>query len=124
VHRIILVSALLLAGCMTTPAATSSASSSTAQQSAPGITAELLARLSELLAQNQDLRKAYLVVAPDNSGYILVPTFDGHLNMTSLYEAVDMLEETVPESQITLALLTPGDLKRNFSRATPFYVRP
>ena len=115
--------ALFLSGCATTFMGTAT-NVSQAQIAAPLLTSELLERLVELLSQNPDLRKAYLAVAPDNNGYILVPSFDGSPNMTSLYEAVDLFKQAEPSVPLTLALLTPGDLKRNFAQAEPIYVRP
>jgi hypothetical protein len=120
--RIILL-ALFLSGCATTFAGTTS-NVSQAPTAAPLLTSELLDQLVELLSQNPDLRKAYLAIAPDNSGYFLVPSFDGSPNMTSLYEAVELFKQAEPSVPLTLALLTPGDLKRNFAQAEPIYVRP
>ncbi|MFC7300380.1 enhanced serine sensitivity protein SseB C-terminal domain-containing protein [Cognatiluteimonas weifangensis] len=117
------LSAVLLTACMTTPDATKPAADATEQKVVSEISSELLQRLSILLANNPDLREAYLVLDPGGGDYVLVPTFDGAPNMTSLYEALELFKEYVPGSQLNLALLTPRSIKQSFGQAEPFYVR-
>jgi hypothetical protein len=118
------LSAVLFSACGTNRPEASPTSSTAVLKVASELSPELLNRLSNLLSKNPDLRTAYLVTEPSGKSYVLIPTFDGPPNMTSLYEALDLFKALVPNSQLNLALLTPATIKRTLSHATPFYVRP
>ena len=114
--------ALALAAC--------SSQANFAQPAAPSpppsaqITPELLSEIVALLKKNKAIKSAYAVRSKEGSDYMLVPVFDQEADMTSLYEIVELFNSRVSDSRLSLALLTPTDMKTYVGDLAPFYLRP
>lgn len=83
--------------------------------------------ISDALAKDKNVVRAYLMQRPSDSGhpiYVLAPIFENGYPQEAISAAYNAFYQVIPNGKLELWLVPMRDYKKHFARLEPIYVRP
>jgi len=83
--------------------------------------------ISDALAKDKNVVRAYLAQKPSDSGQpvcVLAPIFEHEYPQEAIRAAYNAFYQVVPDGKLELWLVPLRDYKKRFAHVEPIYVRP